>query len=118
MCSAARFAAVAVWTTLGMHPCGSGGAYGHRSEVREWRRLCVASQNRGFPHGEGDQRRLVVALRVVPRVHGYCWGGCRIDGVQVRRRSRRAQTRSCAERRRFDGATTVIPERGRTVMAA
>jgi len=56
-CSEARFAAVAVRTARGMHPRGSGGAYGRRSEVREWRRLCVASQNRGFPHGEGDQQR-------------------------------------------------------------
>ena len=58
------FAAVAVWTTRGMHPSGSGDAYGRRLEVREWRRLYVASQNRGFPHGEGDQRRMVVASRV------------------------------------------------------
>jgi len=40
-----------------MHPSCSGGAYGRRSEVRKWRRLCVASQNHGFPHGEKDQRR-------------------------------------------------------------
>jgi len=41
----------------------------------------------GFPHSEGEQRRLVVASRVVQRVHGGCCGGCRVDGVRVQRRS-------------------------------